>query len=775
VAQLFRRATEILVGGIFLLGCMASTFAQNTVFVTPTKNGILVRTKHDQLQISACGPSVLHIIGGVDTPKPSAEHAPWIIIPCADNQFALTKEGKFAILSTSQLRVGIALDSGALTFSDNAGNELLSEDRAQARSYEALGRPQDHLYRISERFALPVDEALYGLGQHQSGLLDYRGTSTILSQLNTDIAVPFLVSTRGYALMWNTAARCVVDNGFPKLLSVTAAAGEGLDFYFLYGPEFDRLIHHYRNLTGRAPLFGEWAYGFFQSKDRYTSQDQLVRIVGRYRSEQIPLDTIVLDGLWWTIRGSSQFNSGFPDFVSAVERIHHDHAHVMISIWPRFDKGTAIRQQMDAHGYLLQGSTNYDATNPGARDLYWNMLPRTLLERGADAFWMDASEPEQRHLDGGILPNQQLYLGSSDLFTNIFPLYHSYGMYQHWRETFEQKRVFILTRCSFLGQQHYAAAVWSGDVYSNFWALKRQIPAGLNFALSGMPYWTTDIGGYSDPDGDTTDPKYQELYTRWFEYGTFCPIFRTHGSRVNDQNELWSYGAATPTLVKFDKFRYRLLPYIYSLAWQVTNDDYTIMRPLVMDWRTDRRVWGIGDEFMFGPALLVNPVTEAGTTSRSVYLPSAAAWYDFWTGERLEGGQSIQASAPVERIPLYIRAGSILPLGPDIQYAGDKPADPIELRIYRGVDASFDLYEDEGENYNYEKGAHAVIPIRWSESTKTLTMGDRIGQFPGMLQQRTFRIVWVGPNQGAGPKVVARADREVQYNGQSMTIAAPNP
>jgi alpha-D-xyloside xylohydrolase len=317
-----------------------------------------------------------------------------------------------------------------------------------------------------------------------------------------------------------------------------------------------------------------------------------------------------------------------------------------------------------------------------------------------------------------------------------------------------------------------AAAVWSGDLASTFSSLKRQVPAGLNFALSGMPYWTTDIGGISEPYGDTTDPKYQEIYTRWFEFGTFCPIFRTHGHRINNQNELWSYGPATATLVAFDKLRYRMLPYIYSLAWRITANDYTIMRPLVMDWRTDRKVWDIGDEFMFGPAFLVSPVTEVGARRRSVYLPAAPAWYDFWSGTKLVGGQTILATAPMDRIPLYIRAGSILPLGPDIQYARQEQ-DPIELRIYRGANGSFDFYEDEGDNYNYEKGAYAVIPIRWNDSSKTLTIGTRTGQFPGMLKRHLFRVVWVSTGHGSGPGISRQADQEIEYTGHSVTITDP--
>jgi alpha-D-xyloside xylohydrolase len=470
---------------------------------------------------------------------------------------------------------------------------------------------------------------------------------------------------------------------------------------------------------------------------------------------------VVQDWQWWTKWGSSDFNASYPDFAGAVKKIHDEHAHVMISIWPNFDPSTPIYQQMKIQGLLIDEKGDYDITNPAARELYWKMLPSTL----------DASEPEAGEL--GIPPGRKLFLGDSGLYTNIFPMLHTYGVYENWRKASNEKRVFMLTRSAFLGQQRNSAATWSGDVYSNFWALKRQIPAGLNFSISGIPYWTTDIGGYGYPNGNTADPKYQEVFTRWFEYGTFCPIFRTHGHRENDTNELWAYGPAAPTLIKFDKLRYRLLPYIYSLAWQVTKNDYTIMRPLVMDWRTNRKVWDIGDQFMFGPALLVNPVTEAGATSRSVYLPPAEGWYDFWTGERVAGDQTLQAAAPVDRIPLYARAGSILPLGPESEYAGESKEAPIELRIYRGANGQFTLYEDQGDTYAYEHGAYATISLSWDEASATLTIGARAGSYPGMPAQRGFRVMWVSPNHGAGPEVTAQADREVTYTGQELKVKAP--
>jgi alpha-D-xyloside xylohydrolase len=349
---------------------------------------------------------------------------------------------------------------------------------------------------------------------------------------------------------------------------------------------------------------------------------------------------------------------------------------------------------------------------------------------------------------------------------------HTLGVQEHWRATTDQKRVFLLTRSAFLGQQRVGAVVWSGDVYSTFWGLSHQVAAGLNFAVSGYPYWTTDIGGYWPPSGSVfSDPDYEELYARWFEYGVFCSIFRTHGHR--EHNELWVYPKVEPILISYDKLHYRLLPYIYSLAWRVHNDDYTIQRPLVMDWRQDPKVRDMGDQFMFGPSLLVNPVLKQSATHRTVYLPAVPQWYDFWTGEHLAGGQEVEAAAPLDRMPIFVRAGSIVPMGPEIEYAAEKPEGPIELRIYTGVDGKFNLYSDEGDNYDYEKGAHAVIPIRWSETEGRLTIGDRVGSYPGMPGKIKFDIVWVSPNHGTGETVETQPDRTVEYRGSAISIRRP--
>jgi len=739
-----------------------------TIRVSQTKNGALIQTAKDQVLVSVCGPSLIHVMAGPKQPKPSAPHQPWILQECEGAQFTLSQSEKVATLSTGKLKIDIGLQEGGLAFSEADGTVLLAEgiwSRTSTRHYYPL---QSGLYSVNDAFQLPEDEAIYGLGQHQGGALNYRGLAVSLGQNNTDVAVPMLISTRGYGLLWNTASQSMMDNQFPRSLVFSSEAAEGIDYYFFYGPEPDQIIHLYRQLTGNAPLFAKWAYGFFQSKDRYKTQPELTGIVDKYRAEHIPVDTVVQDWQWWTKWGSSDFNSDYPDFAAAVKTIHDQRAHVMISIWPNFDPATPLYQQMRSQNFLIDEKGDYDVTSPEARKLYWKMLPETLVDKGVDAFWLDASEPEAGYL--GIPPGNTISFGNNELYTNLFPMLHTYGVYNAWRKKSEQKRVFLLTRSAFLGQQHNSAATWSGDVYSNFWALKRQIPAGLNFSISGIPYWTTDIGGYGFPNGDTSDPAYQEVFTRWFEYGTFCPIFRTHGHRVNDQNELWSYGPAKTTLVRFDNLRYRLLPYIYSLAWQVTSNGYTLMRPLIMDWRKDRRVWDIGEEFMFGPAFLVNPITDAGAVSRTVYLPPAAGWFDFWTGEKTAGEQTIQAAAPIDRIPLYVRAGTILPLGPEIEYADQSPDAPLELRIYRGADASFLLYDDNGDSYAYENGAHATTRIDWNEASATLVFGAREGQYPGMGTTRTFRVVIVSANHGAGTAVPVTADRDVIYKGERIEV-----
>ena len=747
------------------------------ITVTQVADGLTAKIGDERLHVSVCSHSVIHVVASpkpLDSVRPDQ---PWMLDPkqaCPGASFQFAQGAEMATLTTSTLRIEFSLTRGNLNYSSMGGEGLLRESDSVPRTYEPDHVNGESTYHVTDRFSPDSTEGFYGLGQHQSGMFNYRGSTVELGQNNTDVAIPLLVSSKGYALLWNTASFTYADNRFPLALNLTSLAGDSVDYYMIYGPEMDQIIHEYRSLTGHTPMLPKWAYGFFQSKDRYVSQDEILKVAHRYRQEHIPLDAIVQDWFWWKTEGDPIFNSNFPDVPGELKTLHEEHVHAMISVWGLFDVKSQTFQKLSAQHLDVPNAHVYDASSAKARDLYWEDLAGRLFAQGWDAFWLDSAEPEEYwpHWGDAILRDKQLAIGSGARYTNIFPLMHTNGVQEHWKATTDQKRVFLLTRSAFLGQQRVGATVWSGDVYSTYWGLSHQVAAGLNFALSGYPYWTTDIGGYWQPyDRRPNDPVYQELYARWFEFGVFCPIFRTHGHRAH--NEMWTYDKVEPILINYDKLRYRLMPYIYSLARRVTNEDYTMQRPLVMDWRTDRKILNIGDQFMFGPSILVSPVLKQDAIRRPVYLPASPVWYDFWSGARTRGECEIDADAPLDRIPLYVRAGSIVPLGPEIEYADQKPADPIELRVYRGADGAFDLYEDEGDNYNYEKGAYALIPIRWNEATKTLSIEDRKGQYPGMPEKRTFNIVWVAPDHGTGETVESKIDQVIQYDGRRVSIPAP--
>ena len=774
-----RQLRSMISAGLFLAIAATVCAAQlesPAATVTQEASGLLMHRGEETLRLSVCGPGVLHIVAGPGDPKSASPAEPWLLHGCEPAAFNFSQDARIATLRTAQLQVTIQLATGQFTFLNAAGDSLLAESDRRTRVYTPDIVNGEKVYHVSDRFQPAPTEGFYGLGQHQSGVFDYRGNVVELAQANTDVAVPLLISTNGYGILWNTASKSWFDNRFPSELKLSTEAADAIDYYFIYGPEIDQIIHQYRELTGHAPLFGKWAYGFVQSKDRYRSAKELLDVAQEYRSQHVPLDMIVQDWFWWKKQGDPVFTDAYlkpePDIPAALKQLHDEHIHAIISVWAVTDPSSEFFQQLEKEHLNIPGTTDYDATSPAARDLFWNHLVKPLMAQGWDGFWLDSAEPECCNgFSDATLDTLQLHIGNGARYTNIFPLLHSGGVYDHWRAATDRKRIFILTRSAFLGQQRNATTIWSGDVMGTFFDFRKQIAAGLNFEVSGIPYWTTDIAGYGWPyERDTRDPSYQELYTRWYEFGVFCPIFRTHGHRVNNTNEIFSYGPQTPTLIAYDKLRYRLLPYIYSLAWRVTNDDYTIMRPLIMDWRTDLKVRAIGDEYMFGPSILVNPVTLEGATERSVYLPPAPAWYDFWTGAKLNGDQRIQAAAPLDRIPLYIKAGTILPLGPVVQYATESPDAPITLRIYRGADAAFTLYNDEGDSYDYEKGAHAEIPLHWDDAASTLTIGSRQGQYPGMPASRSFRIVVVDATHGTGAQVQSDAGRTINYEGTMVAV-----
>jgi alpha-D-xyloside xylohydrolase len=582
-------------------------------------------------------------------------------------------------------------------------------------------------------------------------------------------------------------------------LSFYSEAGDCIDYYVIAGKDMDDVISGYRTLTGKAPIFPKWAMGLWQSRERYKTQDELLSVVAEFRKRKIPLDNIVLDWFYWKQDqwGSQQFDEErFPDPSGMIKKLHEQYnAHFMISVWPKFYEGVDTYNEFDKRGWLYKAniqnkqkdwvgpgyvSTFYDAFNPEARQAFWELIHQNLYTKGVDAWWLDASEPDI--LSNASIEHRKLLMnptsaGPAEKYFNAYPLVNEMGIYEGQAKADPDKRIFILTRSAFAGSQRYAAATWSGDIAARWQDFKAQIPAGLNFSLSGIPYWTTDIGGFSvekrfeNAQGEDLQ-EWREQMTRWFQFGAFCPLFRVHGQypyremfNVAPENHV-----AYQTMLYYDKLRYQLMPYIYSLAGKTYFDNYTIMRALVMDFPNDKAVFNIGDEYMFGPNILVAPVTEYKARMWQVYLPASTGWYDFYTGKFYEGGQTVTVDAPLERIPLFVKEGSILPLGPDLQYATEKPADPITLYVFAGANGNFELYEDENINYNYTKGNYSTIPFQYNEETETLTIGERKGSFDGMLKERTFKIVWVNNDLSVGVGSSSHPVQAVRYSGNSIEV-----
>jgi len=741
-------------------------------------DGVLFTMQTGTLKVEVCSDSIIRVRYSSSSSFPNLPDYLVTKTKWPATTWNMQSSDDSVTLTTARLQVKVARQDGGITYSDATGTPLVNEATRKLTPVKVNG---EDTYRAESFINIyGSHEGLYGLGQHQSGVWNYRGESVDISQDNTNIAVPMLASSKGYGIFWNNTSRSRVNNRFANYLYISSEVADVIDYYFIYGPELDRVVAGYRELTGQAPLFGKWAYGFWQCKNRYKSQQEILGVAKKYRELHLPVDNVVQDWFWWNHKGEHIFNKNYPDPKGMVDELHKDNFHLMISVWPFFEPGSAVYDEMEKRGWFVDkfkfakppyhtaGMAVYDATNADARKYYWDLMNKALFGIGLDAWWLDTTEPETEGQEENILLGHKLAIGSGDRYLNLYPLMTTGAVYNGQRSASDQKRVFILSRSAFAGAQKNAVTAWSGDINSDFFSFRRQIPAGLNFSLSGLPYWTTDIGGFVS--GNPDDPEYRELFIRWFQYGTFCPIFRVHGTRTTDQNELWSYGPdAQKILANFDRLRYRLLPYIYSLAWRTTSESYTPMRPLVMDFSGDVRAENIGDQFMYGPAFLVNPVTEPAANTRRLYLPKAR-WYDFWSGASTGGGQVIDAASPLERVPLYIRAGSIVPLGPDLEWSTEKPADPTELRVYRGADGDFTLYEDENDTYAYEKGVYATIPFHWDDAKQVLTIGERKGKFPGMLSTRTFRIVFVSENHGVGVGPTDEPDKTVKYSGEKVSV-----
>jgi alpha-D-xyloside xylohydrolase len=717
----------------------------------------------------------------------------WKTVP----SFSVSDNTTEILITTSKLKVVINKQTNAIKYTDLGGNTILTEDGAQSKTMEEAIVAGIKTYNCTSQFLSPADEALYGLGCHPEDSLsvNYKGRNQDMAIKYMTGAIPVMLSTKGYGLFWDnySASNFYGAEAGNTKFKYVSESGNMVDYYFVYGPDFDQVISAFRNATGNAPMFPKWAFGLFQSQDRYKSQAEVLSVKDGYRKNNIPVDCIVQDWFYWEpnlIGSHVMYPERYPNPKAMVDELHAANLHAMISIWPVMAKGPKTYDQMAHSGGLTDilwdnvmthtFDNYYDAHSATARDLYWKQAYDSLVGRyGWDAWWVDQCEPD----NGAKLDDRRksnFAIGRGIDYFNTYSLMHSTGLYEHWRKDIPDKRAFFLIRQAFAGQQRNAATLWSSDITCTWEAYKNQVPQGINACASGIPYWTSDIGGYhfhwNAPNWAT--PNNRELFTRWFQFGTFSPVFRIHGK---GERALFSgnWDADTKSiLLKYDNLRYRLMPYIYSLSWKVTNEGYTLMRSLAFDFRNDERIRNIPDQYMFGPAFLVNPVTRRMyslpnsndiSKTRKVYLPKPANWYNFWTGELIPGGQTIDAPATIEILPLYIKAGSIVPMGPYLQYATEKVADPIELRVYTGADADFVLYEDENDTYNYEQGKYATIRMNWNEANNVLTIGGRKGSFPGMLKDRTFRVVWVSAKNGTGIEP-AQAAETVKYSGKEIRI-----
>jgi len=787
-----------------------------------TDLGIKAKINSTDIEVQFYGPATVRVLKS-PVGKAFTKESLTVVEKPQATKFIVNQQGDVILLKSEKIKVDVDVKSGKISYSTLAGAPLLSEKESGA-TFTDFNDAGSKTYSINQLFSLDKDEAIYGLGQQQRGKLSLRNAKLNMVQGNTDDYVPFLVSTKGYGLFWDNYSPTVFEDK-PESTSFRSDVGDCIDYYFMLGGNIDGSIAGMRKLTGQAPMFPLWTFGYWQSKERYKSQNELVGVVNKYREIGVPLDGIIQDWQYWGnnyLWNAMEFlNTDFPNPKKMVEDIHNQNAHLIISIWSSFGPQTKQYREMQPKGMLLNfgtwpqsgldswppnreypsGVQPYDPYNPEARDIYWKHLNKGLFSVGIDGWWMDSSEPD--HLD--FKPSDfdlKTYLGSFRKVRNAFPLMTVGGVAEHQRATSSDKRVFILTRSAFAGQQRYGANTWSGDVNSSWQSLRNQIPAGLNFSMSAIPYWNTDIGGFFANaynrgwSEGAKNPSFQELYVRWLQFGAFTPMMRSHGTDI--PREIYNFGKKGETIydaiAKTINLRYSLLPYIYSTAWSVTNGQSTIMRALVMDFN-DKNVVDMNNEYMFGKSILVAPVVNAQYTpetivksneqtgwdkkdasndtkaqpvtfaqakSSEVYLPEGTVWYDFWTNEKIIGGQEIVKTTTIDEIPLYIKSGSIVPFGPQVQYATEKKWDNLEIRVYPGANGEFTLYEDENDNYNYEKGVYSTITFTWNDAKKSLTINGRKGSFSGMLTTRKFNIVVVA----AGKKT----ENTVNYSGKKVVV-----
>jgi alpha-D-xyloside xylohydrolase len=828
--------------------------------VEKTPDGVTLRSSSGALHVAVCSDRIVHVVASPTNEIPDAI-VPAVLRKCG-GQFSIASTKHGISLRTAALRIDIAADTGAVHFFTRSGDSILASQPSDGRSLTPDNIDGVRTYDVRQDFLLAPGESLYGLGQHQEGFFDIRDIPIRLLQANTNIAIPFLISTKGYGLIWNDPALTdfnpptrpiqLDENGdaeftsgpegeygfllsgnfrsklqlavgdqkvidlrnmwlpgsaggkihlaanttykikaetggdtalavrFPSdTMSFRSNASRAVDYYFIYGPEPTSIVSQYREITGEAPLLPRWAYGFWQCRERYSSQQQILDTAAEFRTRKIPVDAFVQDWQYWGKYGwnAMRFDeTAYPDPAAMMSALHKEDLHLVISVWAKFGAETAVdRQMVAAHLVLTRAASTgepgeakeqenwADLFDPKAQKLYWSDIDSHLFRDGLDGWWLDASEPE-----GDPLKDDTTFLGPGKTVRNAFPLYETSAVYNGQRATTEAKRVVILSRSAWLGQQRNSSISWSGDITANWETFRRQIPAGLSFSMSGIPYWTTDIGGFFRPPDQYTSDSYHELLARWFEFGAFCPIFRIHG--FHSETEMWKYGPEVERILRqYDDLRYRLLPYIYSDAWDVTSRGDTMMQALPFVYPNDKNLRSVGDEFLFGKSLLVSPVTEKGATARNVILPEGDNWVDFWTGDSYKGGQSVSTPAALDRLPIMVKAGSIVPLGPVVQSAAD-PEDPLEIRVYPGKDADGQIYQDSGDGYAYENGSRAVIPMHWDDHHQQLVIGPTEGSFAGMERRIELRVVKVRRGVGVGDAPEQHCDRIVKYDGHRVTV-----
>ena len=925
---------------IFLMSTQA-TYGKDKVI--SIKNGVQFEIGNLNQKVQFYSPEMVRVVKWVKGATPDSTSLVVILKALPELNIQVKENAKTISLFSDKLHVSISKSDGHIEYSDRKDIPFLKESGKSEIQSEQL--KNEKAYTIKQAFKLTDDEGIYGLGQHQNGYFNYREHSVKLVQTNTNAVSPFLISTKNYGILWDNYSKTIFDDN-ARGTSIWSDVASAVDYYFISGTNMDQVISGYRDLTGHAPMYGKWAYGYWQSKEHYEDRAELLSIAKEYRDRKIPIDNIIQDWDYWDGTknwGQLYFDEKkYPNPSEMMDILHKENFHVMISIWCAFGPSTPVYKEMDQKGLLYPtvgwaGFKYFDAYNPAGDALFWKYISKGLFSKGIDGWWMDSTEPDIVNANTKESTEYELkrmgnnHLGSFARYLNPYSLLATEAVYKNQRLETDQKRVYILTRSTFAGQQRAAATTWSGDIGASWSIYKDQIAAGLNHSMSGIPYWTFDIGAFvlGSYGGVFTnggkDPAYQELYTRMFQLGTFCPIFRSHGSET--PREIWQFGEFESTLIKFDNLRYRLMPYIYSMASQVTNNGYTIMRGIPMDFGTDKKTYSINDQFMFGSSMMINPVTEymlhrppmssvpvtsnyfktndgrTGLTARyykdteykkfslektdscininwyasgrpdyvtdstmaikwsgkliptqtgkhqfhikcygpkhlyingklipltyqsveaytdtvdlvagkeydfvletenstpgalrcelfwktpeifaeekkvekreqtrKVYLPANTEWVDFWTGNQFTGGQTIISNAPIDRIPIFVKAGSIIPMGPFEQYATEKPVDSLEIRVYPGANGSFVLYEDENDNYNYEKGISATIQFRWIEAKHELIIGKRVGSFPGMLQKRVFKIIVVDKTKGTGIEQTQIPDKLVRYEGNIKVI-----